>query len=333
MKPIRNYLLGINIAVLMIIAFGCKEYTTKTRINDDGSCERIVSVEGDISKIAELPFPVPTGNGWKIVTKKSEKDSTKNIYTAIKNFSDVKQLADEYTDSTKIPVQIKFEKKFRWFYTYYEYEETYKSYFPVKSVPLEKYLSKEDYQKFLDGDTTKALEQKLVEYADKSYKEYFLSEFLKLCERKNIKEVTQAAIDANKNKLLLMLEEKEGSVDEVINSLGQNLGTKSLISLRADIEQIVGDIAKRIEWAGAADGTYTNQISMPGVILETNSKSVKGNVVEWKASADRFQFADLVMKVTSRSANMGVFILSGIVVILALLLLLIPKFRRTTKSN
>lgn len=331
MKPIRSYLLGINIAVLMMIAFGCKEYTTKTKINADGSCERTIMVEGDISKIGELPFPIPVDNTWKITTKKSEKDSTKNIYLASKSFSKVDYLNGEYKNPDKIGVEIKFDKKFRWFYTYYEYEEIYNSYFPTKSIPLKEFLSKEDYQKFLDGDTTKAFENKLAEYADKNYKEYFLAEFLKACKKNNITDVTQAAIDANKSQILQMLEEKEGNLTEAMNSLEKILGSKSLKLIKSDLELIVEDIAKKIEWAGSADGTYTNQISMPGVIMETNSKSVKGNLVEWKVDADRFQFEDLVMRVESRSANVLMFILSGVLVLLAVVFLLLPKFRKNEK--
>jgi hypothetical protein len=80
-----------------------------------------------------------------------------------------------------------------------------------------------------------------------------------------------------------------------------------------------------MEWANSANGTYTNQISMPGVILSTNSKSVKGNTVEWIVDSWRFQFADLAMRVESRSANVSMFVVTGVLFALAFFLLIIPK--------
>jgi hypothetical protein len=328
MKNNKVYLTAINLMLLAVILTSCKEYTTKTKINPDGSCTRIIVVEGDTSKIAALPFPIPTGKTWQIETRKSEKDSTKVVYSAEKSFKDVNDLNTEYRNKSKIKVEVKFEKKFRWFYTYYEYEEIYKSYFPIKSIPLKEFLNKEDYQKFLDGDTTKAFKNKLAEYADKNYKDYFLAEFLKTCKNHNISGVSQASIDANKNQILEKLEDKKGDITEVIKSLEIILGTKSLKLIQSDLELIVEDIAKKIEWTGTANGTYTNQISMPGVILTTNSKSVKGNTVEWKVDSDQFQYDDLVMNVESRSANVASFIVTGIIIALALLLLIIPKLRR-----
>lgn len=328
MKKIKNYLLGINIAALLLMSAGCREYTTKTKINADGSCTRVVTVEGDTSKLTSLPFPIPADKSWKIEKRKSEKDSTKIIYSAEKTFNDVNDVNTEYRNKSKIGIEVKFEKKFRWFYTYYEYEEIYNKYFPIKSVPLKEYLNKEDYQKFLDGDTTKAFKDKLGKYADKNYKEYFLAEFLKTCKRHNINNISQESVDANKEKIVEMLESKKGDLDGVLKSLELILRSKSLMLIKSDIELIVEDIAKKIEWTGFADGTYSNQISMPGVILSTNSKSVKGNTVEWNVDADRFLYDDLVMKVESRTANVAVFVITGIVIVLAIILLLLPKFRK-----
>ncbi|MDP2037572.1 MAG: hypothetical protein Q8L04_09340 [Ignavibacteria bacterium] len=328
MKSIKNHLFAINIAVLLLISAGCKEYTTKTKINSDGSCERIVIVEGDTSNIAGLPFPIPIDKSWKIEKKKSEKDSTKVAYSAEKRFTDVNDLNAEYKDQSKIGVKINFEKKFRWFYTYYEYEETYKSYFPFKLIPLKEYLTKEEYQEFLDGDTTKTFKDKLDEYAGRNYVEYFLSEFLKACKKHNITDVSQASIVANKQLILEQIDKQGEDIDKLIQFLEKTLRSKSLKVVKPEIELLIEDIEKKMEWAGSADGTYTNQVSLPGVILSTNSKSVKGNTVEWKVDSWRFQFEDLAMRVESRSANVSMFVVTGVVFVLALILLLLPKFKK-----
>lgn len=328
MKNVKNHLFAINIAILLLIIAGCKEYTTKTKINSDGSCERIVIVEGDTSNIAGLPFPIPTDKSWKIEKKKSEKDSTKVVYTAEKKFNDVNDLNAEYGNQSKIGVKINFKKKFRWFYTYYEYEETYKSFYPFKLTPLKNFLSKEEYQKFLDGDTSKVLKNRIDEYAGKGYIEQFLSEFLKACKKHNITDVSETSINAHKQQLMEEIDKKGEDVNEIINFLEKTLESKSLKVVEPDIELIIKNIESKMEWAGSANGTYANQISMPGVILSTNSKSVKGNTVEWKIDSQRFQFEDLAMRIESRSANVSMFVVTGVLFALAFLLLINPKIRK-----
>lgn len=328
MKSVKNHLFAINIAILLLISAGCKEYTTKTKINPDGSCERIVIVEGDTTNIAGLPFPIPVDKSWKIEKKKSEKDSYKVIYTAAKQFADVNDLNAEYRNQNKIGVKINFEKKFRWFYTYFEYEETYKSFYPFKLTPLKNFLSKEEYQKFMDGDTTKALKKRIDEYVGKSYIEYFLSEFLKTCNKHNITDVSEASVNANKQQLMEQLNDAGEGANELTSILEKTLKAKSLKAVQPDIELIMEDIRKKVEWAGSADGTYTNQVSLPGVILSTNSKSVKGNTVEWIVDAQRFQFEDLAMRVESRSANVSMFVVTGVLFALAFFMLIIPKIRK-----
>lgn len=333
MKSVKNHLFAINIVMLLLVIAGCKEYTTKTKINPDGSCERVVIVEGDTNNIADLPFPIPIDKSWKIEKRKSEKDSTKVVYTAAKQFTDVNDLNAEYGNQSKIGVKINFEKKFRWFYTYYEYAETYKSFFPYKFIPLKNFLSKEEYQKFLDGDTTNTLKKRIDEYAGRNYVEYFLSEFLKKCRKHNITDVSRASVDANKQKIMEQIDDKGEDINELTGFLERTLGSKSLKVIESDIELIMKDIEKKLEWAGSAAGTYTNQVSLPGVILSTNSKSVKGNTVEWKVDAQRFQFEDLTMRVESRSANVSMFVVTGIAIGLALLFLLLPKFRKVAAQK
>lgn len=328
MKTYRNYLLGINIALLMIIAVGCNEYTTKTKINADGSCQRTVTVEGEISNIAEAPFPIPTDKSWNILTKKSEKDSSKNIYTASKSFNSVEDLSKEYKSPNKIQVQIKFEKKFRWFYTYYEYEETYKSFFPYKSIPLNKYLSVAEYKSYLDGDTSKTLEDKLEKYSGENYLEYFLTELIKESRKNGIGEINEASIKKNRSLISEHIDHSDNT-DELVLFLQNIFKNKKLFVLKPFLEKITKEIDKNLEWVSSAEGTYTNQINMPGIILTTNSKSVTGNNVEWKLDAKRFQFEDMKMMVESRTANVSMFIITGILIAFALAMLLVPKFRKT----
>lgn len=328
MKNSKWVFTAISFLWLALTLSGCKEYTTKTKINPDGSCERIVMVEGDTANIGSLPFPVPVDKSWQIEKKKSEKDSTKVVYLAKKGFDSAELLGKEYVDKNKINVRIKFEKKFRWFYTYYEYEETYKSFFPYKIIPLKSYLTEEEFKTFLNDDTTKAIKNRLDNFAAENFLEYFLMELVKECQAKGIKEVNEASVHANKKSIMEDIDKYDKDYEALLNSIAKRLGAPSLKSFKPFVEKLVIEVEKKMEWTGSANGTYTNQVSMPGIILTTNSKSVQGNVVEWKVSAERFMYEDFVMNVESRSANIASFIVTGIIIAFVVLLLIMPKLRR-----
>ena len=67
----------IFITIMLIWITGCKEITTTTTIHPDGSCDRIVEVEGDSSDVVDYSyFPVPKGDSWTVTQKRDlESDS------------------------------------------------------------------------------------------------------------------------------------------------------------------------------------------------------------------------------------------------------------------
>lgn len=333
MKNNKMYLVTINLVWLALFFSGCKEYTTKTKINTDGSCERIVIVEGDTAGIAYLPFQIPVDNSWKIETKKSDRDSSKFVYTAAKIFDNVNELNNVYKDSNKIGVEVNFEKKFRWFYTYYEYKETYSAYFPYKMIPLKEYLTEQEYESYLNDDTTSTLKNRLEKYAGENFLDYFLSEFLKVCKEYGINEVNENSVKKNRQIILDYIDHSESSSSEsdfekLALFLSETFKSQSIMNLKPFFNKIISEIEKKIEWIGGANGTYINQVNMPGIILSTNSKSINGNIAEWKVDANKFLYDDLVMKVESRRANLWTFIVTGLLVIGLIVSLLLPRLRK-----
>jgi hypothetical protein len=77
-----------------------------------------------------------------------------------------------------------------------------------------------------------------------------------------------------------------------------------------------------------ASGDYTNEVSMPGIILNTNARTVEGNTVTWKFDGEVFTLEDYTMVVESRSANTWATYATGGGVIIIIALLLIPRLRR-----
>jgi hypothetical protein len=137
--------------LLVILASGCLEYTMTTRVLPDGSIERTIVVKGDSAEIFKGSLPVPVDSTWKIsggYEEKSAGDSTDKkqyVYKASKVFRNSAELNKELNpvseEAGRIIREVKVEKKFRWFNTFYKYAETYKQTFPFHRKPVDEFLN------------------------------------------------------------------------------------------------------------------------------------------------------------------------------------------------
>lgn len=157
MKNIRIF--GI-ILILSFFVSSCLEYQFTTRINSDGSCERIMTVRGDSSDLMDGIIPVPRDTAWTIKIVKMQGEGKKYELTATAKFSRVEELNRYFTRSIDsmptVSVKSALKKKFRWFYTYLVYTETYQAFTPYRKVPVDKYL-KDDEIKILFADDNKLI--------------------------------------------------------------------------------------------------------------------------------------------------------------------------------
>jgi hypothetical protein len=137
--------------LLVILASGCLEYSVTTRVLPDGSIERTIVVKGDSAGILNGSLPVPVDSTWEITAGYEDQqgsDSSKKtqyVYKARKVFRTSEELNKEINmpsqEESRIMREVKVEKKFRWFNTFYRYAETYKQTFPFHRRPVNEFLS------------------------------------------------------------------------------------------------------------------------------------------------------------------------------------------------
>ncbi|NJD21124.1 MAG: hypothetical protein FIA82_00420 [Melioribacter sp.] len=325
----KYYLTLLTFVLSMILSFsGCREYKTTTKINSDGSCDRTVIVKDKTVLPDSIVFPIPADKSWKIERTKAKDDSTQTIYKATKHFDDVNSINNEYLDKSKIGIRTNLDKKFRWFYTYFTYEETYQSFFPFKKIPLNEFLTKQEYELYLKNDTTKVFKKRLEKYAEENYFEYFFDEFLSLLKKNKIADLTPDFVASKKSVLFEHISEHGDKTEDLMKYLEKVLGTKSVWKLRTGIDNIVKSILEKMDQFSTANGSYKNEVAMPGIILNTNAKTVEGNKVIWEFDEDRFCYEDFTMQVEARFVNTWAFIVSGVIVLVAIVLLVLPKLRR-----
>ncbi|MCX6174888.1 MAG: hypothetical protein NTZ27_09075 [Ignavibacteriales bacterium] len=326
---IKYYLTFLTFVLSMILSFsGCREYKTTTKINSDGSCVRTVIVKDKTIEPDSIVFPVPADNSWKIERTKAKDDTTQTVYTATKYFKDVNSLNNEYKNKRKIGLAVNLQKKFRWFYTYFDYEEGYRSYFPFRNIPLKNFLTPQEYELYLKNDTTKAFKKKLDKFAEANYFEYFLDEFITLLGKNKIADLTPDFVAGKKSVIKEHISEYGDKTEDLMKYLEKVLGTKSVWRLKDGIENIFKSIKDQMNHFSTANGSFKNEITMPGIILSTNAKTVEGNKVVWEFDENRFCYEDFNMTVQSRVVNVWAFVVSGVIVLVVIILLLLPKFKK-----
>jgi hypothetical protein len=77
---------------------------------------------------------------------------------------------------------------------------------------------------------------------------------------------------------------------------------------------------------------FTSAVTLPGILLETNAKELKGPEAFWSFSIEQLSLRDYDMKATSRVVNAWAFAVTGAVVIALLGLLMLPLTRRFRRA-
>jgi hypothetical protein len=190
-------------------------------------------------------------------------------------------------------------------------------------------LTPHEYELYLKNDTTKTLKKRLDSYEEENYFEYFFDEFVILLGKNKIADLSPDFVASKKSIIKEHISEYGDKTEALMKYLEKVLGTKSVWKLRIGIDNIVKSILEKMNhFIAANDGSYKSEVTMPGIILNTNAKTIEGNKVVWEFDADRFCYEDFTMTVQSRVVNVWTFIVSGVIVLVVIILLLLPRMRR-----
>jgi hypothetical protein len=321
MNSHKKYRFVTFIAIVLLTVSGCKkERKTTTQINSDGSCVRTIVVN-PVSDTSSS-FPVPTEKSWEA---RLEGD-TEKVYVASKRFDDVNQINNEYRRAGKIGVDLKFEKKFRWFFTYFTYVETYKPCFQIQRIPIRAFLTKEEYAQYENGDTSKALKKRMDEFLMANIFDEFYSQLIDSVESLHDASLPVTVFIAKKKEI--DFDNMKHNTKDIIKYLEKILGLKLRDKLERQIDGIDNLVEAKVQFMIDAGGDYVNEVVMPGIVLNTNANTVEGNKVVWHFNEDKFTFINYTMIVESRIANPWTTYTTGGALIVIVALLLLPRMRR-----
>jgi hypothetical protein len=311
--------------ILSFVFTACNEYTITTKINSDGSCERIIRVDsynGD-GKPESLPFYID--GTWKRRVDKSAKDTTQKTLNYSKSFGSVDELNKDLAKGSKIKSEISFDKKFRWFYTYYNYTETVKRNNPFKQLPLKDFLSEREIDSLKHGLIDKALSQKIDDVLVKCIFEELIDSITVAAKKHSLYDEKQMSLLRQKVNAA-----KPENIEQIKNEILEIYSGKTTRKFTAEIDRILLTINKKMEdyLSPSSSLSFTANVVMPGLILSTTAKNADGNKLTWKISPENYVLTDYKMTSESRVANMWAIVVTGIVVIILIVSLIIPMFRK-----
>jgi hypothetical protein len=331
MKNSRWILRSFAVAMLCT-ASGCKEsYTVVTSLLPDGSCDRVITVTSDSGKVPDVAFPLAVDSSWEISWKAPTQKGEKYLFTARKHFAHFDSLRQEYarvSDSNKIRITIAAEKKFRWFYTYFSYNEKYAAFNPLTLLPLSEFMTADEVQRYLAGEKSDSLKKKRAAWEERSMLEEYYRGLVDAARRLNDPALPISLIESKKEELFAELNSSKSN--DVTEETAAVLGTPVVRKLNNELKALLEGIVHRTEIGSKADGDYVSTVVMPGTILDTNAGEVKGNNVVWRFSDEYLSMADYEMRVESRTVNVWALTVTGVVV---LLLIILPGSVRLRKAR
>ncbi|MBN2414706.1 hypothetical protein JXO52_02640 [bacterium] len=349
--------LYLSAALLLLLAAGCKEITTETTICRDGSCLRTVTIRQGGSESETAAYPFPSDSSWRITVVPDSTDKDKVISRAERLFPDVAALREWYaardTGDVRISISVDLEKKFRWFYTYFVYRETWNRLNPFPPVPVANYLTQEEMKLHFEGadNTDEDIDPAALDFTqprraavdtatiDERFNAWMIRSVFESCFQSLLEaagKLTDSALaeHARQGKerfFTAFLKEMDGETDEksLVRAAAASLDDPDVYRISETLEETY----RRVEHQylllnDALDDSYTARVTMPGLFLDANCDGVMGDVAEWKINPDRFLLSDYEMKAESRLINIWAVAVSGIVVLALLVLLLVPLFRK-----
>lgn len=332
----RFFLAAISIMLLMLMS--CKTVTIRTILHSDAGIHREITVSGDSSGVDETAYPFSLREPWVLTKKQDDKDSTKYTFTISSNFAKIDDLnkeLDYQADSIKVNALAKLDKKFRWFYSYYHYEEIFFSFFPFNKPPLRDILTPGEFQLYQSGADSSDINDKVEKYAQANFFKTYSRALLRAIDKHPDLGLHAADIENHKQELFQILDDSMSSSDELMtsaltatDSLLQPNG--SLLDIRyefADLDSTLNQYMAFLEKIIGED--YRVEVVMPGHVFDTNANNtITKKMAVWEFDSERFHLADYTLWVDSRQLNIIPTAITTLIFLLSIL-----SFYLSTQSN
>lgn len=319
------------LAFLALMANGCLEIETTTKINSDGSIIRTVVMTGDSSSIYQRDFAVTVDSTWDTQIQQIERN--KFVRTATKAFRDVGEMNKSLVGrkGRTLNIRADLERHFRWFFTTIRYRETWLNYNPFDAVPITDYISPTELEYFIrhevkkepyatrgDSLALKDAEQRFVRWNNRNIFEVYFATFVEGVKKLNDRSLTVRYVAGLKEKLFEGSEKyfDSNNIDTVRIIFEHILKTPGVQKAMAANSEGFHLFKEKLNFLHGIVGpnTYRTNVVMPGLIVNTNSSSIEGTKASWSDFIGFCYFTDFEMWVESKVTNWWAITLTGLFV-------------------
>lgn len=270
----------------------------------------------------------------KIVDNKTNADV---IVIARRNYKSVEEMDKLFhlkKDSkwSDLMVKHKLETQFRWFYTYYTYTETYPKLKTDMELPIEEYMTKDEAMYWFTGQPNVLKGMNGVEareYVGKmedAYNRWFAqnmwnAEFKVLVTNYNkLKNPPVSELKLTQLRDSIFNKSAKNSSDiKMEQTLNEFFKTKAF----SELWRVENNPMKKFEQVylehtmGYIESSFNYKLILPGKVTQQGNAVINGDTLTWKLTAYRFIPADYVIQAQSRKVNMWAFLLTGLVILIA----------------
>lgn len=348
MKKISLSVLPL-IATIILASCGESNVRMHTIIHKDGSCEREVSYSTIMSEAqrdsmmksegAVLAYPVPEClNRQAFMGTHTEMEGDTVTTTFSRGFHTVEDMCKETPlklNGAQLHSTAKFEKHFRWFYTEYTFQETISCVGDTFKLSATDYADKEvvsywftgqpDLVHGMSGAEASAklseMEPKITHWLNdnlfKTCFDYIVNHYDSITNPPVSRERFIELRDSLAKKIL------NGNDDITMAQPAEAMRDffhSDAYAIFFDEDKPCGkemnnELANRMNilWFSVP---YT--LSMPGTVTDAGTGIIKGNVIHYPLTGERLIPADYVISATSRVTNIWAYILTSLIVLLAL---------------
>lgn len=350
MKVIKHLILFIGTISLFL---ACEQKVLmETVIHPDGSLDRTITLEdADSSQIEHNYFGISSRSGWEV-----ELDSTNSpddspapkkkkrlVIRFTKHFPSYEESNQELGSpaDTLFNITSTFEKRFRWFYTYLNYSDTYGAIDRFHYVSQEDFFTEEDYA-FIDRlpaegrEISKADELFLKKLNEKIFKDYvargmFEEQYNMLLTMAEMYKLDQRWLDTlskYKEPIYEDLRKKEDWDDDILIKLADSLSIP-LPAVNDDVQyrSLEKALTAKLDFMSyfTEIAHTTHSIQMPWSVTTTNADSVSGTQLFWRPPLTKFSLRDYRMHAESRKMNYWTVVVSVLIATLAVFLFVKSK--------
>jgi hypothetical protein len=221
-----------------------------------------------------------------------------------------------------------FEKKFRWFYTYIYYADTYHALNRL-DYKADDYLTPEDYA-FIDrlpgegAPISKAdsfylgeLHKRIFDvYGARAFFEAYYNLGVQVMQENKIESRWLDTLNHHKEDIFRMMNDKKDLEDDFM------LGVMDSLKIPLPYETIRKTYQEKYHTldlttnfiSTANDGNYKHRINMPWTIVKTNADSTAGNSAFWSPPPIKFLLKDYTLYAEARKLNWWAVAISVIVI-------------------